>query len=99
MKGISTAVLCILMVIAFPLLAPAQNSSRLDAFGTLGVMRYEVSSSTGLNIGGGLGWRPFGHRTSALRGIEVGGELNFSPNITDFPGGISSRIIGTGDVR
>jgi hypothetical protein len=91
--------LFILIIIAFPILSLAQNRSRLHAFGTLGVTRYEVSRATGLNVGGGVGWRPFGRRASALRGIEVGGELNLSPNVTDSPGGLSNRIIGTGDVR
>jgi hypothetical protein len=99
MKPVITAALCTLIMNAFPLHARAQNGFRLNAFGTMGITRYEVSSSKGLNIGGGIGWRLFGHRTSALKGIEVGGELNFSPNITDLPGGLSSRIIGTGDVR
>lgn len=87
------------ILLGYPCLTWAQTRFKAEGFGTLGTAWHEVSGAAGLNVGAGFGWRPFAGHNSALRGLGVGGELNYSPNITDSPDGVSSRTTATGDVR
>jgi hypothetical protein len=80
MNEIQKAVLSAILIMGFVIPANGQSARKFEAFGTVGGIFYPSDGAdTGMDYGGGFGFRPFLSKSSWMRGWELEFNLNVAP--------------------
>jgi opacity protein-like surface antigen len=85
MNGIQKAMLSATLIVGFATPANSQSARKFEAFGTVGMDFYpNYVAETGMDYGGGFGFRPYSTKSTWMRGWELEFNLSVAPANSDI---------------
>ena len=73
------------LIVGFAIPANSQSEKNFEAFGTVGMIFYPTYvADTGMDYGGGFGFRPFTTKSTWMRGWELQFNLSIAPANSDI---------------